>query len=167
MLSGMRNVPFDVNDSNLRESFLTRVLADAVDDLTGETPSLWGNMSPQHMLEHLTWAFQCSTGIIELPCYTPGPILERTKRFLYDNRPTPHLFKNPALGENPPALLFRDFADSKAALRQELARFLNHFREQPGAMHVHPVFGPLGAEEWHRSHFKHCYHHLLQFGLIG
>ena len=73
MLSGMRNVPFDVNDSNLRDLFLKRVLIDAVEDLAGETPSLWGNMSPQHVLEHLTWAFQCSTGIIELPCYTPGP----------------------------------------------------------------------------------------------
>ena len=31
---------------------------------------------------------------------------------------------------------------------------------------VHPTFGPLAAEEWSRSHFKHVYHHLLQFGLL-
>jgi hypothetical protein len=29
-----------------------------------------------------------------------------------------------------------------------------------------PVFGPIGYEEWHRTHYKHMHHHLLQFGLI-
>jgi hypothetical protein len=31
---------------------------------------------------------------------------------------------------------------------------------------MHPLFGPIGAEEWTRVHFKHAYHHLLQFALI-
>ena len=162
----MGRVAFDVNDSNLRESFLARVLVDALTGLTEKTPALWGNMTPQHMLEHLTWAFQCSTGFIELPCSTPDPLLERVKRFLYDNRETPHLFKNPALGDSPPALRFRNLADAKAEMQKELIRFLDQAREQTGALHVHPIFGPLGAEEWQRAHFKHCYHHLLQFGLI-
>jgi hypothetical protein len=28
------------------------------------------------------------------------------------------------------------------------------------------VNGALAHDEWHRAHYKHAYHHLLQFGLI-
>jgi oxepin-CoA hydrolase/3-oxo-5,6-dehydrosuberyl-CoA semialdehyde dehydrogenase len=162
----MNTIRFDVNDSNLREQFFAHHLMEAVAGLQEQTPSLWGNMSPQHMIEHLFWAFQCSTGALNVPCFTPENLLERTKRFLYDSRQTPRHFRNPLLGESPPPFQFRSLADAKTALREELTRFLDQSREQPGAIHVHPIFGPLNAEEWHRSHFKHCYHHLLHFGLI-
>ena len=124
-------------------------------------------MTPQHMIEHLVWAFECSTGIIEVTCRTPENLLERVKKFLYNNQQTPHDFKNPLLGEIPPPFRFPSFANAKGALHKEAARFVDHFREQSNAIQVHPVFGPLCAEEWQRSHFKHCYHHLLQFGLIN
>ena len=163
----MTAIPFDVNDDKLRETFFDQLLTDRIVCLAENAPPLWGKMTPQHMIEHLVWAFECSTGTIELPCRTPENLLERAKTFLHDNRQTPHDFRNPLLGENLLPLRFPSFADAKAALRKELTRFVDHFREQPSAIHVHPIFGPLGAEEWQRSHFKHCYHHLLQFGLIN
>ncbi|HTX18836.1 MAG TPA: hypothetical protein VMG34_09260 [Bacteroidota bacterium] len=159
-------VPFDVNDSKLRASFFDHLLSDAISPLCAQSPPLWGNMTAQHMLEHLNWAFQCSSGKLVLACRTPDAILERAKRFLYDNRQTPHGFRNPELGEDPPPLQFSSLDLAEAALRVELDRYLLHFQTEPEAVHVHPIFGPLGAEEWQRSHFKHCYHHLLQFGLI-
>jgi hypothetical protein len=162
----MTEISFDVNDEKLRETFFDLLLPDCIARLTETAPPLWGKMTAQHMIEHLLWAFECSTGTIDLPCYTPENLLQRAKRFLYDNRPTPQLFRNPLLGENPPPFRFTGFADAKSALRNEVTRFVDQFRQQPNALHVHPIFGPIGAEEWHRSHFKHCYHHLLQFGLI-
>ena len=163
----MTAIPFDVNDDKLRETFFDQLLTDRIVCLAENAPPLWGKMTPQHMIEHLVWAFECSTGTIELPCRTPENLLERAKTFLHDNRQTPHDFKNPLLDENPPPFRFSSFADAKAALHWELTRFVVHFREHPIAIHVHPIFGPLGAEEWQRSHYKHCYHHLLQFGLIN
>jgi hypothetical protein len=162
----MTAIPFDVNDDMLRALFIDQVLTDCIARLNEHAPPVWGKMTAQHMIEHLLWAFECSTGAIDLPCSTPENVLERAKRFLHDNRQTPHSFRNPLLGENPPPYRFISFADAKAALRNEVARFAEHYRQQPNALHVHPIFGPIGAEEWQRSHFKHCYHHLLQFGLI-
>ena len=162
----MITIPFDVNDAKLRKKFFDQLFNKCIAQLDENTPPLWGKMTPQHMIEHLVWSFECATGIIEVPCRTPENLLERTKRFLHDNRPTPHEFKNPLLGENPLPFRFPTFADAKSALRKEVAHFVIHFREQPNAIHVHPVFGPLSAEEWHRAQFKHCYHHLLQFGVI-
>jgi len=163
----MISIPFDVNDEKLRKKFFDQLFAECVANLDENTPPLWGKMTPQHMIEHLVWAFECSTGALEVPCHTPANLLERVKRFLYDHRPTPQEFKNPLLGENPLPFRFPFFADAKDALHKDVARFIDHFRDQPNASHVHPIFGPLGAEEWQRSQFKHCYHHLLQFGVIN
>ncbi len=160
-------IPFDVNDEKLRKRFFDKLFGDCIAGLAENTQPIWGKMAPQHMIEHLVWAFECSSGILEVSCHTPANLLERAKRFLYNNQPTPQDFKNPLLGETPPPFRLPSFADAKDALLKEVARFVNHFWEQPNAIHVHPIFGPLGAEEWQRSQFKHCYHHLLQFGLIN
>jgi hypothetical protein len=80
--------------------------------------------------------------------------------------PLPHEFKILLPGENL-SFRFPSFAGAKGATHKEAARFADHFPEQPDAIHVRPLFGPLSAEEWQRSLFKHCYHHLLQFGLIN
>jgi oxepin-CoA hydrolase/3-oxo-5,6-dehydrosuberyl-CoA semialdehyde dehydrogenase len=160
-------IPFDVNDENLRKKFFDRLFTDCVEGLAENTPPLWGKMTPQHMIEHLIWSFEGCTGIIEFPCRTPDNLFERAKRFLHNNNATPHEYKNPLIGEGLLPLRFSRFTDAKEALHKVIGCFADHFRERPGAIHTHPVFGPLGADEWHRSQFKHCYHHLLQFGLIN
>ena len=83
------------------------------------------------------------------------------------DRPTPRGFRNPELGEIPPAYQCASLQDARTWFNQELVRFSGHYQSHPKAVHVHPIFGTLGKEEWERSHFKHCCHHLLQFGLIG
>ena len=158
---------FDVNDGVLREAFLDRLLMDAVATLGVHEPPRWGAMSAQHMLEHLRWAFACSTGTLEVPCATPPHLLERAKRFLHDNRPTPHEFKNPLLGDHPPPLEYADIREAKSALGEEIVAFVRKRRDHPDTVHTHPLFGPLPMDEWQRVHFKHGVHHLLQFGLVG
>jgi oxepin-CoA hydrolase/3-oxo-5,6-dehydrosuberyl-CoA semialdehyde dehydrogenase len=159
-------IPFDVNDDLQRQAFFDHVFITCIAVLAEEAQSLWGRMTAQNMIEHLLWAFECSTGTIEVTCCTPVTLLERTKRFLYDNRPTPREFKNPLLGEGPLPYRYQTFADAKNALQREAVHFVAYFIERPDAVHIHPIFGPLGAAEWQRSHFKHCYHHLVQFALI-
>jgi hypothetical protein len=162
----MITIPFDVNDEKLRNLFFTDILPQAVNNLDKNISPLWGKMTVQHMIEHLISTFKISTGIIEVACSTPENLLSRVKTFLQNNKETPYNFKNPLLGENPPALQHTNFIDAKVALLEELNRFLDHFQSHPDAIHIHPLFGPLGKEEWQRTHFKHCYHHLLQFGII-
>jgi oxepin-CoA hydrolase/3-oxo-5,6-dehydrosuberyl-CoA semialdehyde dehydrogenase len=159
-------IPFDVNDSNLRRKFLDGILIDCIDDLPERTVPLWGKMTAHNMIEHLIWTFECSIGAIELPCRTPENLLERVKKFLYDNRPTPQNFKNPLLGDNPLPNRYPSYSEAKKVLLKDVLAFNGQINGHPGAVHIHPVFGPLGVEEWQRSHYKHCYHHLLQFGML-
>lgn len=118
------------------------------------------------MVEHLLYTFEISTGKLTVECRMPEKLLDRVKRFLQNDSQTPQNFKNPLLGENPPPLRFAGYREAVDRLKEESKRFLEHSRENPQSAHIHPLFGPLGVEEWERAHFKHCYHHLVQFGLI-
>ena len=157
---------FDVDDFSLRDSFLRTFFFGALDGLGPDHQARWGRMTAPQMVEHLLWAFEVSTGQVETQCPIPEAKLPRMKAFLYHNRPTPQDFMNPALESGLPALRFATLREATAALLVEIDRFIVHARTRPDAIHIHPVFGPIGVEEWSRSHFKHAAHHLLQFGLI-
>lgn len=88
------------------------------------------------------------------------------KAWLYDDKPKPQEFRNPELPNTPLPLRHVNITKAKAAFREELDRFIKFGETQPDAMSTHPIFGTLGTEEWERVHFKHNYHHLLQFGLV-
>jgi hypothetical protein len=159
-------LPFDVNDPALRDQFFRVHLAEALSALDEGTPARWGGMTAQQMVEHLAWGFELSTGGAAVECTVPQERRERYKAFLRDNTPMMHEFRNPALVAGLPALRHGGLDEARAALAGEVSRFLERERSAPGAAHTHPVFGPLSTEEWARAHFKHAYHHLLQFGLI-
>ena len=160
-------IPFEVNDPDLRDRFFHHLLFDALSALRDDTRPGWGRMTAQQMVEHLIWAVEVSTGKAQAVCAFPEAQRERFKAFLHDSRPTPREFQNPLLAAGLPPPRYADAADATAALRPEVTFFLDQAKATPGAVRMHPVFGPIAAEEWARSHFKHCYHHLLQFGLIS
>jgi oxepin-CoA hydrolase/3-oxo-5,6-dehydrosuberyl-CoA semialdehyde dehydrogenase len=161
----MNKTRFDVNDAGLRDAFLRHEVVSALAGLSEGAVARWGRMTPQQMVEHLVWAVWLSTGRAQAQCATPAADLARLRTFLYHNRPTPHEFMNPALTYGLPPLWHATLAAAKTALGRELNCFLRE-SSGPETLHAHPVFGPIGHEEWHRAHYKHTCHHLLQFGLI-
>jgi len=155
---------FDVGDAGLRAAFLRTGLPEALSGLGADARARWGHMTSQQMVEHLLWAFEISTGRVVVECLLPPAQQEMMKTFLHQNRPMPREFRNPALEGGLPPLRHANVAAASAALQAEVMRFLNPAR--PDERYRHPIFGPLTAEEWSRSHFKHGCHHLLQFGCI-
>jgi oxepin-CoA hydrolase / 3-oxo-5,6-dehydrosuberyl-CoA semialdehyde dehydrogenase len=162
----LRAIPFDVNDADVREAFFRRWLFEALVALRDDTRPRWGRMTAQQMIEHLLWAFELSSGEAQVDCPVPEPQRPRLKAFLYDNRPTPREFMNPALTAGLPPLRHTGLADAVGSLRAAVNRFVQKAAAAPEATRTHPVFGPIGMDEWARAHFKHTYHHLLQFGLL-
>jgi hypothetical protein len=159
-------IPFVVNDPALRARFFHPLLGEALARLEDGRRPRWGAMTAQQMVEHLLWGFEASTGRITLECTVPEAKRARLKPFLFDDTPMMHDFRNPALAAGLPALRHSGLPEARAALGAEVRRFLDYERASAGAVHTHPVFGPLTAEDWSRAHFKHAYHHLLQFELI-
>jgi oxepin-CoA hydrolase / 3-oxo-5,6-dehydrosuberyl-CoA semialdehyde dehydrogenase len=156
----------DVNDSASRLSFLRDVFGEAVRELRPTTPPRWGRMSAQQMVEHLAWTFRISTGQIQVECLIPEARRALFKPFLHDQRPSPRDFRNPLLAGGLPPLQHAELGQATGDLQRQIERFLLEASGVAPTRHVHPVFGPLTAEEWSRAHVKHCHHHLLQFGLV-
>jgi hypothetical protein len=158
--------PSDVNDRPAREAFLREGAFEALRALRADAAAEWGRMTAQQMVEHLAWVFEISTGRACVDCPVPEEKRERFKPFLYANVPTPRDFVNTALVEGLPPLRHASLGEAIEALRAEVRRYFDQAAADPEARYVHPVFGPLAAEEWSRSHFKHTRHHLLQFRLL-
>lgn len=164
----MKVLPFDVNDATLRREFVNEQLVTAIDALEAESTPAWGEMSAQHMVEHLTWVFEASIGKAEVRCAIPDGLRAGARVFLFNNMPTPKRFKNPVLPrDQPPTLKQASLDAARVAFKQAVTAYRAYYRENPDAVHTHPLFGELGAEDWERTHYKHGYHHLLQFGLIA
>jgi hypothetical protein len=163
----MVHVPFVVDDGILRSDFLRKTAFDALESLGANDRARWGRMTAQQMVEHLVWAMEASTGAVALRCDLPGKLIERFKTFLHNNTPTSHDFMNPLLKSGLPTLRFAGISEAIRRLRDQTDLFLQQEQNDDKELRVHPVFGPLDHEEWSRSHFKHFYHHLLQFGLIA
>lgn len=163
----MYAIPFDVNDPEVRETLLRRRLLEALAALRASARPQWGRMTAQEMVEHLLWAFELSTGEAQAGCPIPEPQRQRAKAFLYDNRPTPREFMNPVLAAGLPPLRHDGLTEAMASLRTAANQFLGQAASAPDITRTHPVFGPIGMDEWARAHFKHTYHHLLQFGLLS
>lgn len=161
------SVAFDVNDERLRKDFLGELLPMALRALHERTRPAWGKMSPQEMVEHLAWAFELSTGHRQARCPVPEEMRERMKPFLYGNQPSPHEFMNPVLASGLPPLEHPNLSSARDALNAARHRFLEQPKAAAEDLRMHPIFGPLGPDDWSRVHFKHSFHHLLQFGLIA
>ena len=144
---------------------------DLLSNLSADTKPVWGIMTAQHMVEHLTMAVQSSTGKIVFDRFiTPEDRLAISKRFLNSTRPLPKLFVNEVIseviGEGLIPLINNDLSSAIRELKKEVVYFDEYFTLNPEAKPINATFGPLNHEEWITFHNKHFSHHLTQFGLI-
>lgn len=136
-----------------------------LDQLDPETKPLWGNMSAQRMIEHLSDSIRVASGKDYFPLEVPEDKLERMLAFLDSDKP---MAKNIAVsfaGENVP-LRNEEIELAIDEFLLEWIDFETHFVEDPNRTEVHPYYGPLNYDQWMRIHAKHLTHHFEQFGLI-
>ena len=161
----MKKLPFLVNDPELRMEFLSRSLPEAIETLDGDTPPIWGKMTAQHMVEHLAWILDLSTGKEKTNCDLPEAKQAAFKPWLYDDRPFPREIRNPRLPLIPGPLKYPTLREAKVTFREALDQFIRDTKVNSQYKETHPVFGSLSMDEWERFHFKHSFGHLVQFRL--
>jgi hypothetical protein len=157
---------WNVADASAREALLRTGMWDALAPLRPDTAARWGRMTAQQMVEHLEWTFACSAGTRAVDCYIPEAHRPKYLTFLSHDGPTPQGFENPALTSGLPALAHGDFSAATAALKRAVDIYLSLAGSEPAALRMHPLFGPIDAEQWSRTHYKHVRHHFTQFGLF-
>ena len=159
-------VRFNVNDLEARNEFLATTLVEALATLPSDRKPTWGGLSAAQMVEHLLSVFELSTGKATSESSLPEEFQIKARAFLQDNRPMPRGFESPLHKNGLPPLRYEAIPDAIEALRLESRAFLDLCASEPDSVLVHPAFGPCTRDQWSRVHFKHCVHHLLQFGLI-
>lgn len=137
-------------------------------NLKEDSKPVWGNMSPQQMLEHLEMSLLIASGEIQdFEFSTPEKIMEKVHDSLYNHKPMPREYGAPEFVEKEIGKTkYADFHTAKEALLKAYEKFENFFAENPGITTKNVVFGDLTKFEWDLFHTKHMNHHFEQFGLI-
>lgn len=132
--------------------------------IRADTPRLWGKMSANQMICHLSDAFRGVTG--EIKIMPTGTVFQRVvvKRLLMYMPPMP--VKNystaPEINQEIGGTQPKDFASDAAELERLIAEFTDE--KTDCSKWSHPFFGQLSRWEWSRWAYVHINHHLRQFG---
>jgi oxepin-CoA hydrolase/3-oxo-5,6-dehydrosuberyl-CoA semialdehyde dehydrogenase len=144
----------------------TSQIRNSLEILKDGTEPLFGKMTAQHMVEHLTITLKLSIGKIKYPPFTPS------ERALIAKQNLLFTELEMGMGMTPPndtgelyPLKYPNLQKAKEALLQAWEENISYYEQNDGASEVHPRFGHLNKEEWDRFHYKHFMHHFKQFGI--
>ena len=128
----------------------------------------FGEMTPQHMVEHLAFAVRFSNGKEPQQHHYPADKEQKFKAFVIGtDNDMPIGFKSPVLPtEGLPTLKYSNLTTAIESLKTDLNDFDNYFINQPEEKPINPTMGELNYQEWIRFHNRHFTHHFRQFGLL-
>ena len=141
------------------------VLLPYFEKLTENTQPLWGAMSAQRMVEHLTDTLRIACGENPQNLVIEEEKLPTMLRFLESDKPmakeiqVPFALPNTPLRNEELELAVDEYVDV-------WLQFEDVYASNPELTHVHPYYGALNESQWRRLHSKHVTHHFTQFGLI-
>ena len=133
--------------------------------LKPETKPLWGSMSAQRMVEHLTDTLRIATGENPQALEIPEDRIPRMVAFLDSDKPMAQGIVVPFAPAGEPLR----HEEIELAVDEYIETWLDMealYENNPGLTHPHPFYGPLNFDQWKRLHSKHLTHHLTQFGLL-
>ncbi len=127
---------------------------------------LFGIMSSQHMIEHLTLTLKLSSDRIKIPEFEPSARqLIQKDTLLNSFIEFPRGINAPGLEGTLLALKNDSLSASIDQLIGSLEYYNQYFSENPDSKPTHPRFGKLNHTEWEKFHAKHFKHHFSQFGI--
>jgi hypothetical protein len=137
-----------------------------LEQLRPDSPRQWGRMTPNQMICHLTDSFVSMMGGKAVSDKSNFFTRSALMKWLSLKAPMqwPHGVKttpenDQEVGGTPPV----EFETDRQKLRQAMEQFAAPQRDF--AFQAHPIFGTMTEEEWMIWGYKHCDHHLRQFGL--
>jgi len=140
------------------------VILQNLEKINADSTPLWGGMSAQRMVEHLSDSLQMAIGKSSFSLEIPEDRIPRMKEFLLSDKPmvknivVPFAKKDEKLRNENLELAIDELAEN-------WIEFEDYYSENEGNKNLHPYYGLLNYEQWLRLHAKHFTHHFEQFGL--
>jgi len=146
----------------------TAKISACLSKLTENSKPEWGNLTPQHMIEHLEYTYRIASGEIQdFEIATPEKILEKVHATLYNYQKMPREYDFPLREKSKMKdLKHPDLTSAKQKLMEAREEYLEYFDENPEAKTKNVVFGELNKFEWYLMERKHLNHHFEQFNLL-
>lgn len=140
-----------------------------LNNLTGSSERVFGEMSPQMMVEHLDEVMKNSFGNLNSQDFPEIPEQKAAllQDWIYTSDKIRPGAKYPLLKDGgTPVLKYKNLEEAKEHLLETLKEYHIYYRENPQAEHFHPRFGVLNKEMMELFNRKHFTHHFEQFGLL-
>ena len=140
-------------------------MLDALDRLTISKKPVWGKMTAQEMVEHLSDLLIMSRGLNNFTPNENDETFARRQQFLYSDK---EMARNIVIPFRKDIIELRhnELELSIDEFTIEWLNFIEYYEENPGATETHPYYGELDFEKWGKLHVKHFKHHFQQFELI-
>jgi Protein of unknown function (DUF1569) len=133
--------------------------------LEANSAPLWGQMSAQRMVEHLTDTLRIATGKNPQPILIPEDKIERMQGFLETDKPMARGIEVPHAKAGTP-LRFDEIDLAIDEFVEEWLVFEDMYAEKPELRTTHSFYGDLNFDQWRKLNDKHLNHHFEQFGLL-
>ena len=141
------------------------VILQHLEKLSADTKPLWGEMSAQRMVEHLSDSLQMAVGKNTFPLEIPEDRIPRMIEFLLSDKPMAKNIEVP-FAKKDEVLRNENLDLSIDELAENWIEFEDYYSENEGNENLHPYYGMLNSEQWLRLHAKHFTHHFEQFDLL-
>lgn len=132
--------------------------------LNDQEKPLWGSLTPQGMVEHLTDTLKIASGEIKQKLVIPSEKIESMQRFLETDK---EMVRNIEVPFAPKERVLRNesISDAIDEFAEQWIAFEEHF-ENEETTELHPFYGDLNFDQWKKLNSKHLTHHFKQFSLI-
>lgn len=148
-----------------KKEFLTKQVPELLKKIKPDTEPAFGLMTPQHMVEHLTWVAKSSIKRYGEPQGEPSKRQLGFKKFIEKGAILEHRPKDKTKADLP-ELKYGSLDEAISHIPEAVNRFYNHFENNPGFKAYSPFMGELSFEELELFHYQHYRYHLWQFGLL-
>ncbi len=150
----------------LKEDFLKNEYIEILYGLNPNSERKWGKMNVQQMIEHMADSFRMGNGKdLYTGILTPEERIEKVQAFIMSDRPFKENTKNLLMNEEPLPTRHSQVEASIAEIRKEIEDFFGFWKGREDQVLRNPFFGDLDYVHWVNLLYKHCWHHLRQFGL--
>lgn len=138
-----------------------------LENLRPDAVPVFGKLSPQHMVEHLSATVMLSNGNCpEKLCLSQEEAAELKESIVHSDKDFPMELKAPLMGDEPPELCTPNLPAAITQLKTELEVFDAYFAANSKTKPMNPITGELDKEEWITFHNKHFTHHFKQYNLL-
>lgn len=149
-----------------KRKFLLNEFVPLLRQLEPNAKGEWGLMNPHQMVEHLTNSFMLANGKLKVSkTLTAEENIAKMQSWLLTNKPMKENIDNPLMSKVPPAPKLENYQDSVDEMFAELKFMFDTYDQNPGQKILNPFYGELDLEHNTNLLYKHCLHHLRQFGV--